>query len=143
MIQTVIDKHEKNKKSTEILFLNQKKTYDKMLHFYLWTVMRKIDLSKKFIRTIKTLYAENTIISWLNDKKDNEIFIRDSVRQEDSLFCLLFNIIIKSLNLMIIKNHHLKDVKLSLRKKMKIFVCEWRRYFYLNAARLVDCRRNF
>ena len=116
----MIDKYEKNEKSIEILFLNQEKIYNRMSHFYLWAVMRKINLSRKFICMINTLYVESTIISWLNDKKNNEIFIQESIRQEDSLFYLLFDIIIEFLNMMIIENHYLKNVKLSLKKRIKI-----------------------
>ena len=120
LVQTVIDKYEKDEKPAGILFLDQEKAYDRVSHSYLWAVMRRIGLPKKFIRMIKALYVGGTVIPWVNGKRGEEIAIRSSVRQGDSLSCLLFDIVIEPLGMMIAGNRHLRGVRLPLGGRVKV-----------------------
>lgn len=50
-----------------IVFLKQKKTYDKVSHDFLWKAMRRINLSMKFISVIKTVYSDAFLRLFMNE----------------------------------------------------------------------------
>ncbi len=119
LMQCVIDKYRTSKKEIEVLFLNQEKIYDRVSHAYLWKCLRAFEVSKRFIHRVKTLYVENTMISYINEHKEKEIVIRSEVRQKNVLSCLLFNISIEFFTMMIKRDSSLQEIELSRRSVIK------------------------
>ena len=46
-----------------VLFLDQKKAYDRVSRIYLWKVLKRFGLSRSFVQSIKALYEGATVIS--------------------------------------------------------------------------------
>ena len=85
------------KQNGVIVALNQEKAYNKILHPYLWKVLKKFDFLQHFIKTVKHLY-HNALTSVLINGILSEPFKVDcGVRQGDGLSCLLFDLGIKLL----------------------------------------------
>ena len=63
-MKLVIDYMSKNEKTGAIVALDQEKTYDKILHPYLWEVLRKFEFPENFIKTIQHLYDNMSTIHW-------------------------------------------------------------------------------
>ena len=84
-------------KKGAIIALDQEKAYDKILHPYLWQVLKKLEFPERFIRIVQTLYenAETTVM--INGELSHPFIIRRGVRQGDALSCLLFDIAIEPL----------------------------------------------
>jgi len=80
-----------------IVFLDQEKAYDKILHPFIWESLKTFDFPDRFTNTVKTLYgtAYTTII--INGEKAEPFKVTRGVRQGDPMSCLLFNIAIESL----------------------------------------------
>jgi exonuclease III len=93
----VIDYMEKTNKLGTVVALDQEKAYDKILHPYLWEVLRKFNFPEEFIRTIKSLYLNATSTVMINGEISIPFKILRGVRQGDALSCLLFNIAIEPL----------------------------------------------
>jgi ribonuclease HI len=93
----VTDYMSRANKRGAIIALDQEKAYDKILHPYLWEVLRKFGFPEEFIRIIQTLYdnAETTVM--INGEMSLPFVIYRGVRQGDALSCLLFDIAIEPL----------------------------------------------
>ena len=80
-----------------IIALDQEKAYDKILHPYLWEVLKKFEFPDEFINTAKSLYehASSTIV--INSEMSKPFHILRGIRQGDALSCLLFDIAIEPL----------------------------------------------
>ena len=87
-----------------VIFLDQEKAYDKILHPFLWESLEKFGFPDRFTNTVKTLYstAYTTII--INGEKAEPFKVTRGVRQGDPMSCLLFNIAIESLANMLRKS---------------------------------------
>jgi hypothetical protein len=94
-----------------IVALDQEKAYDKVIHDYLWEVLKRFGLPTHFIKTVALLYqnAESVII--INGVISTPFHIHREVRQGDPLSCLLFDYAIEPLTLML-KNSPLKGYKI-------------------------------
>src|SRR5260370_39670922 len=81
-----------------IITLDQEKAYDKIRHDYLWRVLKEMNIPKKLIDTIRSLYtnAETAVI--LNGETSKKFPVTRGVRQGDPLSCLLFNFAIEPMS---------------------------------------------
>lgn len=93
----VIDYMNKFNKTGVIVALDQEKAYNKILHPYLWEVLRKFEFPENFINTIKALYEHASSTVMINSELSKPFPIWRGVRQGDALSCLLFNIAIEPL----------------------------------------------
>ena len=84
-----------------ILSLDQEKAYDKISHEYLFTVLRRMALPERFIRTVETLYGSAISTVMINGVMSSPFRVHRGVRQGDPLSCLLFNFAIEPLSRMI------------------------------------------
>jgi hypothetical protein len=109
--QILINKTDQLKTSLYVTLLDQKKAYDQVNHKYLWNCLRKIDVLLIIIKTIQKCYDEARFRMFVNKFLSENFKIEREVRQKDSLFCILYNVIIESLTLHIIKNSELSDFK--------------------------------
>lgn len=80
-----------------IMCLDQEKAYNKILHVFLWRVMKKFGFPKEFIDTVKALYSDAYTKVILNGEMSKGYKVTQGVHQGDPLSCLLFNIAIESL----------------------------------------------
>ena len=106
----VIDYMEKTNKPGAIVALDQEKAYDKILHPYLWEVLRKFKFPEEFIKTTQALYDNATSIVMINGELSDPFKILRGVRQGDALSCLLFNIAIEPLAENIRRSERLKGI---------------------------------
>lgn len=93
----VTDYMERANKTGTIVALDQEKAYDKILHPYLWVVLRKFGIPDNFINTIKALYDRAKTIVMINGELSNPFIVCRGVRQGGALSCLLFNLAIELL----------------------------------------------
>lgn len=80
-----------------IVALDQEKAYDKILHPYLWEVLKRFDIPNHFINTIKHLYQHASTSVLINGILSEPFAISRGVRQGDALSCLLFDLGIEPL----------------------------------------------
>jgi len=112
-----------NKKGT-IVALDQEKAYDKILHEYLWEVLKKFEFPECFINTIKHLYDNAVTTVMINGELSETFQILRGVRQGDALSCLLFDIAIEPLAESIRKSQEIKGIKIPGKNaylKIKLF----------------------
>lgn len=79
-----------------VVLLDQEKAYNHILHRFLFT-LEKFGFPQTFIDTIKALYSDAHTKVILNTEISKSFQVIRSVRQGNPLFCLLFDIAIKSL----------------------------------------------
>jgi hypothetical protein len=108
---------EKFNKKGAIIVLDQEKAYDKILHPYLWQVMKKFKFPEQFINMIRTLYKNTTSTIMINGELSKPFPILRVVRQGDALSCLLFNIAIKPLAEIIRCSRQISGIKIPGTKK--------------------------
>lgn len=82
-----------------VVFLDQEKAYDYILYKILFKFksLEKFGFLQIFIDTIKALYSDAQIKVILNRELSKGFQVIRGVRQDNSLFCLLFNIVIEFL----------------------------------------------
>jgi len=85
------------KKNGYILSLDQEKAYDKIVHDYLWHILRKYRLLLKFIQKIQRLYRNAQTIVLVNKVLSQAIKIGRGVRQGCPMSCLFYDIAIELL----------------------------------------------
>ena len=64
----VIDYMEQYKKTGAIVVLDQEKAYDKILHPYLWVVLRKFRIPENFIKMVQAIYNNTKTFMMINSK---------------------------------------------------------------------------
>ena len=76
----VIEYMSRTNRKGAIVTLDQEKVYDKILHPYLWSVLRRFKFPKSFIKTVQALYegAETTLM--VNGEMSNLFLIHRGVR---------------------------------------------------------------
>lgn len=77
-----------------VICLDQEKVYDKVLHQFLWTSLKRFKFLENFIKVIKSLYNDVNTRVILNGEISRPYRVKRGVQQGDSLLCLLFNITI-------------------------------------------------
>ena len=118
-IQYLIARHKSNMKSADtkneitLLFLNQKKTYNKINHEYLKKTLRQIKILENFISWIRMLYKNVFIRLFINNHIKKKISILCEIRQRDSLSYIFFVLMIKRLTRYIAINLTIKRVAMS------------------------------
>jgi len=93
----VIEYMNRANKIGTIIALDQEKAYDKILHEYLWEVLKKFNFPESFIKTIQHLYENAVTTVMINGELSEPFQILRGVRQGDALSCLLFDIAIEPL----------------------------------------------
>jgi hypothetical protein len=73
-----------------LLFLDQEKAYDRVLHDLIWRTMDAMGFNQNFINIIKSLYSGATSSVSVNGNLSEPIPITRGVRQGDALSCLLY-----------------------------------------------------
>ena len=113
----VIEYMNSSSRKGAIIALDQEKAYDKILHPYLWQVLRKFEFPEEFIKTVQSLYdnAETTIM--INGELSIPYIIHRGVRQGDALSCLLFDIAIEPLATAIRTSPEIKGIPIPGTKK--------------------------
>ena len=120
----VIDYMKQTNKKGAIVALDQEKTYDKILHNYLWMVMENFRFPTHFINIIKSLYNNAATTVLINGELSTPFNVKHRVRQGDALSCLLFNIAIEPLAENIRKSTNLASIQIPTRReylKIKLF----------------------
>ncbi|KAL4255512.1 hypothetical protein AB1N83_014246 [Pleurotus pulmonarius] len=84
-----------------IVALDQEKAYDKIEHDYLWRVLEAFKIPKRFIDTVKGLYANADTSVMINGCISTFFKVTRGVRQGDPLSCLLFDLGIEPLSIAI------------------------------------------
>jgi hypothetical protein len=74
-----------------IVALDQEKAYDKVIHDYLWEVLKIFGLPSHFIKTVASLYQNVKSVVIINGVISMAFDIHRGVRQGDPLSCLLFD----------------------------------------------------
>ena len=97
LVKLSIDYGKIMKQDGAIVALDQEKSYDKILHPYLWKVLEKFDIPQHFIKTMKHLYINAPTSVLINGILSDPFVVRRGVRQGDGLSCLLFNLAIEPL----------------------------------------------
>jgi hypothetical protein len=105
--------------------LDQEKAYDKILHGYLWEVLRNFGFPEHFINIVRALYDHAVTMVLINGELSDPFNIWRGMRQGDPLLCLLFNIAIEPLAEMIRKSAKLKGIQIPHKKdtylRVKLF----------------------
>lgn len=117
----VTDYMNMSRRKGAIFALDQEKAYNKILHPYLWQVLKKLKFPKEFIQIVQSLYnnAETTIM--INGELSIPYIIYRGVRQGDALSCLLFNIAIEPLAAAIRASSEIKGIPIpGTKKSLKI-----------------------
>ena len=120
----VIDYMERTKTKGAIVALDQEKAYDKIIHNYLWAVLRKFEFPENFINTMASLYEGAVTKVMINGELSPPYPITRGVRQGDPLSCLLFDLAIEPLAQSIRKAAELKGIPIPGRRdslKIKLF----------------------
>jgi len=110
--------------SGAIIALDQEKAYDKILHPYLWSVLRKFGFPEQFIKTIQALYENAKTFVMINGELSEPFTVCRGVRQGDALSCLLFDIAIEPLAENIRKSTNIGGIPIPGKKgslKIKLF----------------------
>ena len=117
----VIDYMERTSNPGAVIALDQEKAYDKILHPYLWEVLRKFEFPNRFINTVRALYDNATSTVMINGEMSDPFEILRGVRQGDALSCLLFDIAIEPLAENIRASERLKGIQIpGTRKYLKV-----------------------
>ena len=97
-------------KKCPIFFLDIKKAFDKVSHFFLFHVLRKFNFKESFISWIKTFYTDviGRVMNngWISEK----LLIGRGVRQGCPLSALLFNMVVEILACKIRQNKNTKGI---------------------------------
>lgn len=113
LVQGVIDKFGDDEDGAGVLFLDQEKAYDRVSRTYLWAAMRRIGLPDSFIRRVKALYHDATIVPYVNGQRGRAIQVSSGVRQGDALSCILFNLVMEPLAMSFQRSDLLAGIELS------------------------------
>jgi hypothetical protein len=113
----VIDYMSRSENHGAIVALDQEKAYDKILHPYLWEVLRKFGFPEKLIKTIQSLYDNATTRVMINGELSDPFLVIRGVRQGDALSCLLFDLAIEPLAELIRKSNLIKGIQIPGTKK--------------------------
>ena len=99
-----------------ILFLDQKKAYDRVSHEYMWAMLRHIGVPEAFILWIQLLYRDARTRVFINGYMSKDLIsILSGVRQGDPISCPLFIITIEGLACLISQNPRISGVILGTR----------------------------
>ena len=109
-IQKIITKHKNAQQRIVIVFLDQKKIYDRVSHEFLWAALKKLEISVRFIFWVKLLYADVKIKIYINDHQNEKLQMKCEIRQNDFLNCSLFVVVIETFVCCIIKNSKIFEV---------------------------------
>ena len=102
LVQTLIDVFDEHQEEgLGILFLDQEKAFDKMEHKYLFKVLSRFGIPRKFIEQVRKLYHGATTTPIINGFKGRDYRVERSVRQGDALSCPLYILGIEPLSLAI------------------------------------------
>ena len=104
LIRTMINFCEIKDEHGLLVFLDQEKAYDKIMHNFLYKTLEKMRFPDRFTRAIKSLYSMASMQVIINGMISEPFEITRGVRQGDPLSCLLFNLTIESLASMIRKS---------------------------------------
>ena len=104
-----------------VVALDQEKAYDKILHPYLWEVLKEFGFPERFIRTVQALYDEARTTVMINGELSQPFVVRRGVRQGDALSCLLFDIAIEPLAEAIRRSENVTGIQIpGTRKFLKV-----------------------
>ena len=93
-----------------IVALDQEKAYNKIQHDYLWDTLKAFNLPPPFIRTIKSLYLNASIVVSINGILSKPFKVCQGICQGNPLSCAIFDLTIEPLACMIRKNAGLKGI---------------------------------
>ena len=123
IIQTIIAKHRNTQQNVAVIFFDQEKIFDRINHEFLWTALKRFDISTRFIFWIKFLYVDVKITVYINDHQSRRMTIECEVKQNDSLNCFLFVIVIEILTCYILQDTRISRIATeSLTVKLTMFV---------------------
>lgn len=77
----VIEYMSRTNRKGAIVALDQEKAYDKILHPYLWSVLRRFKFPESFIKTVQALYEGAKTTLMVNGEMSNPLLIHRGVRQ--------------------------------------------------------------
>ena len=120
----VIDYMERMNRKGVIVALDQEKAYDKVIHPYLWAVLRKLEFPENFINTVAALYDGAMTSVMINGELSPSYRVTRGVRQGDPLSCLLFNLAIEPLAEYVRRTDGVKGIPIPGRRdrlKIKLF----------------------
>ena len=80
-----------------VVALDQEKAYDKLLHPYLWKILKKFAFPNEMINMIKTLYKDAPTSVIINGVVSSPFLVTRGVRQGDPMSCILFDLGIEPL----------------------------------------------
>ena len=92
LIKLMINWSEVEEMNGALVFLDQEKAYDKIMHVFLWESMRAVNIPENFIGIVRKLYLDAETVVMINGMKSEPFQVTRGVRQGDPLSCLLFNI---------------------------------------------------
>ena len=119
--KVVTDYMDRSRKVGAIIALDQEKAYDKILHPYLWAVLRRVEMPESFIKTIQALYDNAKTVVMINGEISKPFTVCRGVRQGDTLSCLLFDIAIEPLAASIRNSPQIKGIPIpGTRKALKV-----------------------
>jgi hypothetical protein len=101
--QVLIDYARMKNERLFIVLLDQEKAYDRIDHGYLWKALEKFGVPTDIIRAIQGCYAKAKSVVSVNKFTSEPFDVNSGVRQGDPLLCLLFNAVIETLALRILK----------------------------------------
>ena len=113
----VTDYMERYQKTGAIVALDQEKAYDKILHPYLWAVLRKFGIPEEFVKTIQALYNNVKMFVMINGELSEPFTVYRGVQQGDALLCLLFNLAIEPLAESIRRSKEISGIQIPGRHK--------------------------
>ena len=114
IIQTIIAKYKNTLQNVIIVFLDQKKIFDRISHEFLWAILKKFDISIQFIFWVKFLYVDVKIIIYINDHQSKRMTIKCEIKQNDFLNCSLFVIVIEILICYILQDTRISKIVIKL-----------------------------
>ena len=113
IIQSFVTKFDDSStKKLTIIFLNQKKIYDKINHIFLRKILKKLKIFTKYIRWIMLLYKNVKIRIMINDHMNQILKILSNVKQNDFLNCSLFIAMIECLTTYINQCSDIQKIKI-------------------------------
>ncbi|KAF5380150.1 hypothetical protein D9615_006149 [Tricholomella constricta] len=105
LIRIMIDYGQNENAKGLLIFLDQEKAYDKILHDFLYETLERMNFPPTFIQSVKSIYGSAWTKVMINGCVSDAFKVTRGVRQGDPLSCLLFNFAIESLACMIRKSH--------------------------------------
>ena len=93
----VIDYMEGIKMKGVVVALDQEKAYNKIIHDYLWAVLRKFEFPENFINVVASLYKGAVTKIMINGELSLPYLITRGVQQGNPLLYLLFGLAIEPL----------------------------------------------